>query len=194
VTALTTSQLIASATQVLEAGGYLAVSPPEDWQEKSSRLFEDVYGIVCVVGYDTWGELASTWQDAQGRFVDLISEHLARPEPKAWEGYLVLLTPGIEPRDARSQIAEIRYDTNRVRKIVATGDELQTLDDVEDVLLPLLPLSVSGQNGGGAALLDRLPELLSTRGIEVPVAKVVVEAFVANQSMLERLHDFTKTA
>lgn len=35
----------------------------------------------------------------------------------------------------------IQRDTNRVRKLVAAGQELQTLNDVERTLLPLLPVS-----------------------------------------------------
>jgi hypothetical protein len=81
------------------------------------------------------------------------------------------------------------YDTNRVRKLVATGDELGTLDDVEQALLPLLPLEVESQFEPGHALIERLPSLLAEHGIEVEAAQTVVDAFVANESILERLHE-----
>lgn len=127
---------------------------------------------------------------SQGHLVELISAHLTGPEPKSWEGYLVLLTPGQSPTLAGSQLAEIRYDTNRVRKLVATGDDLRTLDEVEQALLPLLPLQVGSPLESGPALLERLPALLAERGIDVEAARTVVNAFTANESILERLHAF----
>ena len=186
--ALTTSQLLAAASDLLSSGGYNAVEPVGGWPA-TSRLFEDPYGIVAVVVYETWSELAGAWPDAQGRFVELISSHLDRPEPKSWEGYLVLLTPAPSPLSARPDLAQIRYDTNRVRKLVAAGDDLATLDDVETALLPLLPLKVDAQVEMGAGLIDRLPDLLARRGIDVGASRAVVEAFKANESILERLHE-----
>ncbi len=187
---MTTSQLLAAASEVLQEGGYTSVPATNGWFDSDSRLFEDPYGIVAVFAYATWGDLSATWQDAQGRLVELISTHLRSPEPKAWEGYLVLITSSPTPLDARSELAEIRYDTNRVRKLVATGDELLTLDDVEQALLSLLPLKVEAQVEAGAALLERLPELLREHGLEPEAAHVVIRAFLANESPLERLHEF----
>jgi hypothetical protein len=184
---LTPSQLLAAVSELLEAGSYKAVQGGDGWTS-NARLFEDPYGIVAVVVYETWGDLAGAWPDAQGRLVELISSHLRRPEPKSWEGYLVLLTPAVCPSTARSEAAAIRYDTNRVRKLVATGDELPTLDDVEQALLPLLPLQVESQLGTSSALLDRLPDLLAGRGIDAEAARTVVRAFTENESILERLH------
>jgi hypothetical protein len=109
-------------------------------------------------------------------------------------GYLALLTPSPAPITARSRIAQIRYDTSRVRKLVATGDELQTLDDVEKALLPLLPLPVEAQLEAGAALLDRLPVLLAGRSVDSEATHVVVEAFLHNDSILERLHAMRASA
>lgn len=190
---LTASQLIAAASELLESGGYNTVPAADGWSS-NSRLFEDPYGIVALLVYDTWGDLHETWPDAQGRLVELISTYLRRPEPKSWDGYLVLLTPGVAPFAARSDVAEIRYDTSRVRKLVATGDELQTLDGVEQALLPLLSLEVESQLETGPALLERLPDLLATRGIDAEAARNVVDAFIANDSVLERLHEFRSRA
>ena len=105
----------------------------------TSRVFEDPYGIVAVHVFDSWRQLTEQWPVAQGRLVELISEHLTRPEPKAWEGYLVLLTPGLLPPTQRTRLNDLRYDTHRVRKLVATGDDLATLEDVQGTLLPLSP-------------------------------------------------------
>jgi hypothetical protein len=185
---LTSSQLLAAASESLESGGYAPVKHADGWAS-NSRLFEDPYGIAAIVVYDTWGDLAETWRDAQGRLVELISAHLRRPEPKSWEGYLVLLTPAVLQSTSRSQLAAIRYDTTRVRKLVATGDELATIDDVEQAVLPLLPLNVEPQLHMGPALLDRLPDVLAGGGINLEAARTVVDAFRKNESILQRLHD-----
>lgn len=189
---LTSSQLLAAVSELLERGKYTAVLPDRGWGS-NIRLFEDPYGIVAVAAFETWGDLTEGWPDVQGHLVELISEHLTRPEPKSWDGYLVLMTPSVAPSTARSQLADIRYDTNRLRKLVATGDELHTLDDVEQALLPLLPLEVESQVESGPALLERLPALLAERGIDMGAARVAVDAFTSNQSILERLHAFRST-
>lgn len=186
--ALTTSQLLAAASETLTSGGYEAVPTPTDWSHSNCRFFEDPYGIVAVFTYETWSSLAGTWHEAQGSLVELISTYLAKPEPKSWEGYLVLLTPSAVPLDSRSELAEIRYDTGRVRKLVATGEDLETLEQVEQALLPLLPLVVEAQVEAGEALLGRLPSLLEPQGIDPSATRLVVEAFGRNESILEQLH------
>ena len=184
---LTTSQLMAASAELLSTGGYRAASLPTDGPA-ASRVFEDPYGIVAVVVYDSWAQLVAEWHEAQGWLVDLISLHLSRPEPKAWEGYLVLLTPGLVPPADRPRLVELRYDTNRVRKLVATGDDLVTLEGVRQALLPLLPLTSDIQPTSSSGLLDRLPELLEGYGIPTEATRTVVQAFAANESLIERLH------
>lgn len=186
-TTLTSSQLLAATTELLRSGGYRTVELTENWPE-TSRVFEDPYGIVAIHIFDTWRQLADQWHIAQGLLVDLISAHLTRPEPKAWEGYLVLITPSPVVTSELARVADLRYDTNRVRKLVATGDDLHTLEDVRESLLPLLPLEIEPPIAARAGLLDRLPELLSGEGIPNEVTRTVVDAFIDNESMLERLH------
>src|SRR4051812_17097065 len=94
---LTATQLLAAATDLLTVSGYSRadVTTEAVVPGAASRIFEDAYGIVAVHVFDTWSHLAEQWNVAQGQLVDVISEHLRRPEPKAWEGYLVLMTPGL---------------------------------------------------------------------------------------------------
>lgn len=188
---LTGTQLLAAATETLNGGGYEQVSVPlPDAQTGDlSRLFEDAYGIVSIHVYESWRQLTEQWHVAQGELVDVISGHLTRPEPKAWEGYLVLLTPGLLPATDKSRINELRYDTNRVRKLVATGDDLGTLESVRLTLLPLLPLTLDTRVGDQTPLLERLPELLTGSGVPAALTRVVVDAFLGNDSMVERLHE-----
>lgn len=187
---LTGTQLLAAATEVLTTGGYReALIPTIDPQGTgASRLFEDAYGIVAIHVYESWRQLTEKWYVAQGQLVDLMSEHLTRPEPKAWEGYLVLLTPGLLPPTERTRINELRYDTNRVRKLVATGDELATLDGVRSTFLPLLPLAIEQPASGQSGLLARLPELLAANDVPADLTRIVVDAFQANDSIVDRLH------
>ena len=186
--ALSSLQLIARASQVLEQNGYRRVSVPDDWPA-ASRLFEDPYGIVGVHVYETWRELAEEWSGAQSLLVDLISATIARPEAKTWEGYLVLLTGADVLDDDHQALVDLRYNTNRLRKLVATGQDIETLDDVRDALLPLLPLDVDRPESSEAGLLAQLPDLLEQAGIDRHATKTAVDAFIRNQSIMERLHE-----
>lgn len=190
--ALTATQLLAAATELLTHSGYTQADVPLEGSRglPASRVFEDAYGIVALHVFDTWTRLTERWNVAQGQLVDVISGHLRRPEPKAWEGYLVLMTPGLIPATDRASINQIRGDTNRVRKLVATGDDLSTIEDIRGTLLPLLPLSIDDPVSAQSSLLELLPELLSESRVPRDVTEVVVRAFVANDSILERLHAF----
>lgn len=187
-TPLTASQVLAAATELLESGGYSVVPAPTAWQG-TVRLFEDSYGIVALRLFDTWEQLIQDWPVAQGQLVDLISEHLSRPEPKAWEGYLVLFTTGLVTASDRTSVVELRYDTNRVRKLVSTGEELETLDDVRTALLPLLPVDLAPTSAARAGLLDLLPELMADDDVPRRAIDVLIDAFVSNASIVERLHE-----
>jgi hypothetical protein len=188
ITPLTTSQVLAAASELLVSGGYSVVATPSGWGG-TVRLFEDPYGIVALQLYETWDQLIQDWHVAQGQLVDLISEHLSRPEPKAWEGYLVVFTTGLLTGEDRTSVVNLRYDTNRVRKLVATGEELETLDDVRTALLPLLPLDLEATSTARAGLLDLLPNLMTADDVPRQVIQVVVDAFVNNASIVERLHE-----
>jgi hypothetical protein len=189
---LTATDLRAAASEILEAGGYRRIERARGAELPTSitRLFEDPYGIVAVAVYDTWRDLSTGWADAQAALVELISEHVGGAEAKAWEGYLVLLTPGIPGTEARIEATEIRYDTSRVRKLLATGDEIKGLADVEHALLPLLPLGPELQLDEQESVLNMLPALLSRSGIPEDAVRVVIDAFSAQQPIVECLHRY----
>jgi hypothetical protein len=193
---LTMTDLLAAVSEYLCGGGYQRIGDAGrgEWPTESVRLFEDPYGIVAVVVYDTWHDLLSGWIDAQDALVQLISRHISKSDAKAWDGYLVLLTPGVMASDTRNEATQIRYDTGRVRKLLATGDDLKSLADVERALLPLLPLEPELELEEQESVLDMLPNLLSTRGIPDDVVRVVIEAFSEERPLVERLHAYrTKT-
>jgi hypothetical protein len=185
---LTASQVLGAATELLIAGGYNVVQAPPG-AIGTLRVFEDAYGIVSLHIYDTWDQLARTWDVAQGELVDLISEHLTRSAPKAWEGYLALFSLSAPPASERIRVTELRYDTNRVRKLVSTGDELQTLGDVRTALLPLLPLDLEIRGPARAGVLDALADVIADEHISRTLIEGVIEAYLGNLSIVERLHE-----
>jgi hypothetical protein len=93
---LTASSVLASAHEILEHAGYKRVAQDRvgSWSIPDVRVYEDAYNVAAILVFRTWSELVSRWTDAQGALVDLISNYIAAGESKAWDGYLVLLTPG----------------------------------------------------------------------------------------------------
>lgn len=184
----TTTDLIAAASQVLLEGGYRQISGRfPDWGTPTSRLFEDEYSIVGIAVFETCKELLQTWPDVQAALVDVISRHVGNQESKSWDGYLVLLTPGLAPSESEA-IEAVRYNTTRLRKLVATGDELKLSTDVERVLRPLLPLGLERTSLGQESALDLLPRLLANHNISEEVTRVLVNAFRQQSPLVEQLH------
>lgn len=148
---------------------------------------EDAVAILAIVVYDHLNDLLTSWNLAQGAVVDLISKRLSTSDPKLWDGYLVLINPSHATVEGKSQLEKIRHDVSRVRKIVATGDELHTISDVERILLPFLPINVGTFDVGPASLLEILPSLLAKEGVPIDSATAVVEAFKKQEPLLEKL-------
>ncbi len=189
---LSTTQLLAAASDFLGAGGYRRIEEDRrgKWPAESVRLFEDAYGIVAIVVYETWRELLSGWPNAQEALVELMSRHMSASDAKAWDGYLVLMTSAVMSSETRGRSTDIRYDTSRVRKLLAAGDELKSVADVGRVVLPLLPLELEMDLLKQEAPLDVLPDLLSKKGIPEASVRALVEAFSQQQSLIDRLHSF----
>jgi hypothetical protein len=150
------SGLIAQAAAILRANGYQDVAEARalTWPAAAANVFEDPLGVVGIVVFDTWQQLSATWLDAQATMVGLLSAHLDVDQPKSWEGYLVLLTPGSAGPN-RQALEDIRYDVSRLRKIVGDSVELEDLDALPRLLAPLLPLS------GDPELDTETPEALT---------------------------------
>jgi hypothetical protein len=186
---LTPTNLLAAASKILLAGGYEQISTASsDWDTATSRLFEDAYNIVGVAVYDTCTELLTEWSNLQGSLVDTISRYITKGESKSWDGYLVLTTPGLAPSNA-DEIEAIRYNTTRLRKLVATGEDLRTIRDVERVLRPLLPIAEEKSQITTQSALTLLPKLLLAHDIPTETTRIIVEAFESQAPILERLHE-----
>ena len=191
---LTPTELLAASADVLGRAGYkhATASASSDWPELTSRLFEDSYGIVAVLVYETWAELADTWADAQAALVQTMSAYIRANEPKAWDGYLVLLTGGVSGDTVNSRADDIRRNTTRVRKLVGTGDEIKSISDVESVLLPLLPLDLGKTIANQPSILDLLPGILARHGVAHETTDALISAFRDQEPIMERLHQETK--
>jgi len=187
---LTTTDIVAAASSYLEAGGYSAVAESRlgGWELPSTRVFEDPYSVVALMVYESWADLASNWTAAQAALVQLMSDYMTSADPKAWEGYLVLLTPGTAPEDGSPSVSDLRYDVSRVRKLIATGDELTQTSEVERALLPLLPMRAPASAMRNGSVLDLLPALLADHGIDRDAVRVIIDAFTAQQPLVESLH------
>lgn len=186
----TVTDLLAAASECLESVGYRRVPGPDEprWPTDAARLYEDALGIVAVVVYETWVELDRTWPEAQATLVEIISRHIGQGDAKAWEGYLVLMTPARPTSSEEDSAERIRYNVQRIRKLIATGRELNNLDDVRRLFLPLLPLTPEIDATRTTSVLDQLPTLLKRRGVSARIAEEMKNAFTEHQPLLDRLH------
>ncbi len=190
---ITPQAVLAEAQRLLEAGGYHVLRDAEPLigvPAERGLLAEDKYGIVALAVYGTWADLWQNWAEVEGAVVSLISEKFSRAEAKAWEGYLVLLTPAPVGPEAAQEANTIRYDTHRVRKLVGTGEDLTTLKDIQRVLLPLMPLETEElPSSEESAFLASLPDLLEQQGLDRRAVDIVLDAFRSHEPLLERLHE-----
>jgi len=189
-TSLTPTAVVAEAERVLGDAGYRINRNPSlvNLPEPHSLLAEDAFGVVLLVVFRLWVDLANRWSDAQDSLVTAMSARLTRSNPKAWEGYLVLMCPEESSAADEELQNNIRSDVRHVRKIVAGGGDLRALDDVARVLLPLTPITLSGStNLDRDILLERLPQLLAERNIDAELVRQVVTAFRAGEPLMEAL-------
>lgn len=187
---LTGSNLLAGVSELLEKGGYRRVGDDKmgKWSSSHARVFEDTYGIVAVIVYESIKQLLSEWTEAQSSLVGIISKYVDRTEAKASEGYLVLLTPAELPTTDRDAAMRIRYDTGRVRKLLGTGEDLHSLQDLQTIVAPLLPLDIGPGASPTESSLDALPKLLAQHGIAESSVRVLVEAYRSHELLVEAIY------
>jgi hypothetical protein len=187
---LTPINLMAAASSYLTESEYSQISPErlDGLETVGGRFFEDEYRVVMLLVFDTWADLRESWAKGQSSLVELISIHMTKAIEKSWDGYLVLLTLDPCPPSRRGELDEIRYDTFRVRKLVAAGDEIRSLADVRRVLLPLLPIETEILSEDDTSALDVLPGLLAEEGIEPEATELLLGAFRERTSLIDALH------
>ena len=187
---LRASQILGEATRLLLEGGFREADTLHVQSSRELRIFEDSLCIVGLVYYQTWADLENTWLDAQAVMVEKISTHIRRSDPKAWDGYLVLFT--LDEFPLVEAVSRIENNTNRLRKLVATGRELKTMASVEVSLLPVLPFNAITGNDETRGLLERIPQMLEKLGIERSLANAAIESFQENRSPLEGVESWRR--
>lgn len=187
----TGTQVVGAATELLLANGFDSTGEVETAGGHVLRTFEDRFSVVGVVYFETWRALEVGWIEAQGALVELMSSHLTKSDPKSWEGYLLLFTSDEAP-DALA-IDRVRRDTTRLRKLVTTGSELQSIVGVSDAMLPVLPLELDSRTSEAGRILDRLPHLLAPSGIDLELVRRVVAAFDENRSPMEEIWNWRRS-
>lgn len=185
------SQVFGEATRLLLAGGFSEAGETGGSVGLEIRVFEDRRTIVGVCFFEHWTELAEQWATAQGALVDRISSDVRRSDAKSWEGYLLLLTT--EEGVPAESVSQIRRNTSRLRKLVATGAELRSLESVAETLLPVLPLEIDEVGTTSETLLQRLPEMLAASGVDLELARAAIRAFEDDRTLMEGIWDWRRS-
>jgi hypothetical protein len=185
----TSTTLMAAASEVLADSGFRPVpfELSERWGTVNCRLYEDPYSLVAVAIYDTWQDLHHRWPDAQSVLVDLVASKVSKSEAKAWDVYLAILTPAFVDSGSNRELNAIRYDTTRVRKLIATGDDLRALDDVRRTLMPLLPIRAI-ELAPARDVFELLIEALEGKGIDPNDVRRLVDSFGKNEDLIPSLN------
>lgn len=187
---LTLTEIIAAASSCLTSSGFVEASATtlKGIDKSRHRVFEDAYSIVALVVLDGWTDIRDGWIEAQSALVELMSDFIPKDTPKSWDGYLVLLTSGLVPLSEKPIVSRIRYDIGRVRKLIATGEQLKEVADIESALLPLLPIAIEIGATPSDGVLRRLPDLLKNEALSRESIQAVVDAQLSQEPLIEALH------
>jgi hypothetical protein len=189
-TQLTKEQILAATKSILRANRF-AVSnsnPVAGIDSVNQIIFEDSYCVGMVVYFEDWNTLKKNWIDIQTSLVERVSTVFSQTDRKSWEVYLVLFTLAHVPNAEAAEAKAIRYDTNRVRKLLSTGENLRELSDVENTLLPLLPIQDTTRLTTGPEILKRLPEVMGAKSSGANLIKIAVQAFESGESLASAIH------
>jgi len=150
---------------------------------------------VGVRIFPTLGELVAEWQDGQSAVTDLIGSNVVDIQYKAWDGYLLLITPAPASNEWGAELNEIRANTRRLRKLIVTGDdfdisetEVQMLVRLREKLAPLIPVQLDSIGEATDPLAD-LPDRLAREGINRQHVLTILEARSAGEPMVSALHE-----
>jgi hypothetical protein len=188
---LTRTEISAAAERALVAAGYRRVSDQQLGENaQDGRAYEDVYGLVYIYVFDTVDNLMNGWHQAQGQLVSLMTKFVSAQEAKAWDGYLVLLTPERHSPPQYADIQALRRDTHRVRKLVATGSRLRALSDVTGVLQPLLPLELPDAAVVPESPFDLLPAVLQEHDVDPQLTRALIDRFEQQGALMRTLAEW----
>ncbi|MFF1251769.1 hypothetical protein ACFVYC_04640 [Pseudarthrobacter sp. NPDC058329] len=143
--------LVSQMAYLLSSSGAKLISRSqyESWPETASA-YEDKYSIIAIWTYESFSKISDQWIAAQDEVIKLMSSNISSSDPKAWDGYLLLVTNEGIPSGMADRLNEIRTDTRRIRKLVITGDdlpgtagsELEITQGIRRLLAPVLNVSI----------------------------------------------------
>ena len=137
---------------------------------REALVFEGSSVLGFLFSYDSVEELMKDWMTDSDRAIASYQFGLRRSGIKAWNTYLVLLTPDIPDYGRVVSLGAIEEDLGGTRKIARAG--VQDLADLSAALLPLLPL----QSAPRLAAIDMKREIRE-RTTELPLR--AVDAFLS---------------
>ena len=158
-------------------------------------MFEDPLTVVGYVVYETTDELVRLWLDAQDQMAKAISRSDFNLGAKAWDGYLILATSQRSMPDQSVQLASIRTNTKRLRKLLVLGEDLEPRSGqhgsesaIARCLAPLAPLEL-GAGAGASDPLAGLSDRLDVPGLDHAVIDAVVSAYRDSRPLIQVLHE-----
>jgi hypothetical protein len=131
---------IDSAKEVLAEAGYstqVFVLESDSRVSRTALAFEDATVIGFVLQYDHSSDLISSWKRDSLRVAARQRVALTKAAQKAWNAYLILLTPGEADFGEALLMGQIEEDLEGMRKI-ARG-RVTDAEHARQALLPLLP-------------------------------------------------------
>jgi hypothetical protein len=187
---LTREQILAEAASVLIQNNFSVSSEIEiaGIDKSNQRVFEDAYCVGLLAFFEDFKTLKESWVDIQTSLVEKITSVLSQSDRKSWDVYLVLFTTGFVSSSDISAVKSIKYDTNRVRKLLSTGEDLRDLSDVGAALLPLMPIVEKSRVTNSDSVLKRLPEILEANENHAKMIRIAVEAFESQESISSALY------
>lgn len=163
-----------------------------DWL---SNVYEDSLCFVAVSLFSDVDALIRDWQSAQEELTSLLQRYPAHIGAKAWDGYLVLVTPDRLSSLTVAEITAIRSNTKRLRKLVLCDEDTIDSDRKSDLiariargLSPVLPLTLPTKRHY-VNPLGSLADRLKVAGLTSGQIASVVDAYNSGMPIMSALHE-----
>lgn len=157
-----------SSSELLKEAGYSAEQAHIGKREALVFEGDTVLGFLFV--YDSSADLMKSWSSDSDMAISTYQFGLRKSGTKAWNTYLILLTPELPDYGRAVSLGAIEEDLSGTRKIAKAG--IRDLTDLGAALLPLLPL----QSAPRLEAVDMRMEIRQ-RATELPAR--VVDAFLS---------------
>ena len=174
------TDIVEMARQQLTDGGYSVRTTDND--DYPVLLFENNSVLGFVMCFPDVESLLERWRETSQRLLKNSQFALQRAERKAWNAYLVFLTPSPGSYGENIMLGGIEEDLVGTRKIAKAG-----IVDTADVCAALLPL-LAIRNAPRLGAVD-MPAEIRLRTTELP--RELVEGFLsgASESTLIQLRE-----